>query len=174
MSVVRLPLLILKIMLRWLWLSLVVIILDQLSKQLVESSFMVFETLPVMPFLNLTLAYNEGAAFSFLADQGGWQRWLFVLLATAVTGVLVVWLGRLQPADRLVGLALALIIGGAMGNLIDRLLFGHVIDFIDAYYGDWHWPAFNLADSAIFLGVVLMLLDAFRAGRSGGEVERTG
>jgi signal peptidase II len=172
-SGVRLPLLILKIMLRWLWLSLVVIILDQLSKQLVESSFMVFETLPVMPFLNLTLAYNEGAAFSFLADQGGWQRWLFVLLATAVTGVLVVWLGRLQPADRLVGLALALIIGGAMGNLIDRLLFGHVIDFIDAYYGDWHWPAFNLADSAIFLGVVLMLLDAFRAGRSGGEVERT-
>ncbi len=174
MSVVRLPLLILKIMLRWLWLSLVVIILDQFSKQLVESSFMVFETLPVIPFLNLTLAYNEGAAFSFLADQSGWQRWFFVLLATAVTGVLVVWLGRLQPADRLVALALALIIGGAMGNLIDRLLFGHVIDFIDAYYGDWHWPAFNLADSAIFLGVVLMLLDAFRTGRSGGEGERTG
>ena len=174
MSVVRLPLLILKIMLRWLWLSLVVIILDQFSKQLVESSFMVFETLPVIPFLNLTLAYNEGAAFRFLADQSGWQRWFFVLLATAVTGVLVVWLGRLQPADRLVALALALIIGGAMGNLIDRLLFGHVIDFIDAYYGDWHWPAFNLADSAIFLGVVLMLLDAFRTGRSGGEGERTG
>ena len=171
MSVVRLPLLILKIMLRWLWLSLVVIILDQFSKQLVESSFMVFETLPVIPFLNLTLAYNEGAAFSFLADQSGWQRWFFVLLATAVTGVLVVWLGRLQPADRLVALALALIIGGAMGNLIDRLLFGHVIDFIDAYYGDWHWPAFNLADSAIVCGVALIFADGLFQPRSKGNKE---
>lgn len=149
-------------MLRWLWLSLIVVILDQASKQLIESSMMVFETLPIMPFLNLTLAYNEGAAFSFLADQGGWQRWFFVLLATGVTTVLVVWLGRLKPGERLVAVALGLIIGGALGNLIDRLLFGHVIDFIDAYYRDWHWPAFNLADSAIFLGVVLMLVDAFR------------
>lgn len=149
-------------MLRWLWLSLIVVILDQASKQLIESSMMVFETLPIMPFLNLTLAYNEGAAFSFLADQGGWQRWFFVLLATGVTIVLVVWLGRLKPGERLVAVALGLIIGGALGNLIDRLLFGHVIDFIDAYYRDWHWPAFNLADSAIFLGVVLMLVDAFR------------
>ena len=148
-------------MLSWLWLSLVVVILDQVSKQLVESSLMVFEILPVIPFLNLTLAYNEGAAFSFLADQGGWQRWLFVLLAIGVTTVLIVWLGRLKTDDRLVAVALGLIIGGASGNLIDRLLFGHVIDFVDIYYRDWHWPAFNLADSSIFLGVSLMLIDAF-------------
>lgn len=148
-------------MLRWLWLSLIVVVFDQASKQLVESKLMVFETLPVIPFLNLTLAYNEGAAFSFLADQGGWQRWFFVLLAIGVTTVLIVWLGRLRPGDRLVAVALSLIIGGALGNLIDRLLFGHVIDFIDAYYRDWHWPAFNLADSAIFVGVMLMLVDAF-------------
>ena len=151
-------------MLRWLWLSLVVVALDQASKQLVEANLMVFETLPVIPFLNLTLAYNEGAAFSFLADQGGWQRWFFVLLAIVVTTVLVVWLARLRPTERMVGIALGLIIGGAVGNLIDRLLFGHVIDFIDAYYRDWHWPAFNLADSAIFIGVVLMLIDAFWGG----------
>ena len=148
-------------MLSWLWLSLVVVILDQVSKQLVESSLMVFEILPIIPFVNLTLAYNEGAAFSFLADQGGWQRWLFVLLAIGVTTVLIVWLGRLKSGDRLVAVALGLIIGGASGNLIDRLLFGHVIDFVDIYYRDWHWPAFNLADSSIFLGVSLMLIDAF-------------
>ena len=153
-------------MLRWLWLSLVVVVLDQLSKQLVESSFLVFETMPLLPFLNLTLAYNEGAAFSFLADQGGWQRWLFSLLALVITMVLVYWLARLKPGERVVAMALGLIIGGAVGNLIDRLLFGHVIDFIDAHYRGWHWPAFNLADSAIFTGVVLMLFDSFRGGSS--------
>lgn len=153
-------------MLRWLWLSVVVVALDQLTKQLVESRFLVFETLPVMPHLNLTLAYNEGAAFSFLAGQGGWQRWLFAVLAVVVSTVLVVWLARLKPGERMVAAALGLIIGGALGNLIDRLLFGHVIDFIDVYYRGWHWPAFNLADSAIFIGVLLMLIDSFRPGRS--------
>ena len=145
-------------MLRWLWLSLFIIVLDQISKQLVESTFMVFETLPLLPSINLTLAYNEGAAFSFLSDQGGWQRWLFAGLAIIVTLVLVGWMNKLQN-ERLAAISLALIIGGAIGNLIDRLLFGHVIDFIDLYYGEWHWPAFNVADSAIIIGVVLMLID---------------
>ena len=145
-------------MLRWLWLSVFVIVLDQLSKQLVEASFMLYETLPV-PFFNLTLAYNEGAAFSFLSDQGGWQRWLFSGLALLVTIVLVVWLSRLRH-ERLLGASLSLVIGGAVGNLIDRVLFGHVIDFLDVYYGQMHWPAFNVADSAITLGVVFMFLDA--------------
>ncbi|MEW8013346.1 MAG: signal peptidase II [Candidatus Sedimenticola endophacoides] len=152
-------------MLRWLWLSLLVIGLDQLTKQLVEASLLVYERVSLLPFFNLTLAYNEGAAFSFLSDQGGWQRWFFVVLALVVTTALVVWLRQLGRGERRVAIALALIIGGAVGNLIDRLLFGHVIDFLDFYYGRWHWPTFNLADSAIFLGVVLMLLDALRDGR---------
>ena len=147
-------------MLRWLWLSLLVIGLDQVSKQLAESSLMVFETIPVIPFLNLTLAYNEGAAFSFLSDQGGWQRWLFAGLAMVVTLILIGWLGRLK-SEKILAISLSLVIGGAVGNLIDRLLYGHVIDFIDVYYQQWHWPAFNIADSAISIGVVLMLLDAF-------------
>ncbi|MES9965782.1 MAG: signal peptidase II [Sedimenticola sp.] len=149
-------------MLRWLWLSAIVIGLDQVSKQLVESSLMLYEVVPVMPFFNLTLAYNEGAAFSFLSDQGGWQRWFFSGLALLVSIILVIWISRLQQRERLIAISLSLIVGGAIGNLIDRVLHGHVIDFLDLYYGQWHWPAFNVADSAIFVGVVLMLLDAFR------------
>lgn len=148
-------------MLRWLWLSLLVLVLDQLSKQLVEASFGLHQVMALAPGFNLTLAYNEGAAFSFLSDQGGWQRWLFVGLASLVSLVLVIWISRLQRHDRLLAISLSLVLGGALGNLLDRVLFGHVIDFIDIYYGDWHWPAFNLADSAITLGVVLLLLDAF-------------
>lgn len=148
-------------MLRWLWLSLIIIGLDQISKQLIESSLLVHETVPIFPSFNLTLAYNEGAAFSFLSDQGGWQRWFFAGLATIVSGLLIGWLKQLTQQERLIAISLSLIIGGAIGNLIDRILFGHVIDFLDLYYGQWHWPAFNIADSAIFIGVVLMLLDAF-------------
>ena len=144
---------------RWLFLSLSVVIADQVSKQLVEASFLVFEQLPLLPFLNLTLVYNEGAAFSFLSDQGGWQRWLFSGLAVAVTAVLIAWLSRLPPGHRWTAAALSLIIGGALGNLVDRLLFGHVIDFIDLYYGRWHWPAFNVADSAITIGVVMIVIE---------------
>ena len=136
-------------MLRWLWLSFIIILLDQASKQLVENSLLVFESVSLLPFLNLTLVYNEGAAFSFLSDQGGWQRWFFVFMAGAVTLVLVFWLRRLRNRELWLAVALSLIIGGAVGNLLDRLLFGHVIDFIDIYYRQWHWPAFNVADSAI-------------------------
>jgi len=149
-------------MLRWLWLSLIVIGLDQISKQLVESSLLVYERVSLLPFFNLTLAYNEGAAFSFLSDQGGWQRWLFTALAVIVSGVLIAWMKQLRRQDRLLAIALSLIVGGAVGNLIDRILFGYVVDFLDFHYGQWHWPAFNIADSAIFLGVVLILLDALR------------
>ena len=149
-------------MLRWLILSLLVVVLDQLSKQLAEASLLVFERVPLLPGFNLTLVYNEGAAFSFLSDQGGWQRWFFVVLATVVTLVLVFWLSRLKRSERLIAIALGLIIGGALGNLIDRVLWGHVIDFIDLYYRHWHWPAFNVADSAITLGVVFIFVDALR------------
>ncbi|TVO78346.1 signal peptidase II [Sedimenticola selenatireducens] len=146
-------------MLRWLWFSLLIIVLDQVTKQLIEASFMVYETLSVLPFFNLTLAYNEGAAFSFLSDQGGWQRWFFALMASVVTIVLVVWLSRLR-GEKVLALSLALVIGGAVGNLIDRLLFGHVIDFLDFFYGQYHWPAFNVADIAISIGVALLFIDA--------------
>lgn len=153
---------------RWLWLSLVIVALDQVSKQLVESSLMVYETIPLLPYFNLTLAYNEGAAFSFLSDQGGWQRWFFTLVAAVVVIVLGVWLSRLKH-ERLLAVSLSLVIGGALGNLLDRLLIGHVIDFLDFFYHSYHWPAFNVADIAITLGVVLMFVDAFVGHKAGRD-----
>ncbi len=107
--------------------------------------------------LNWTLAFNTGAAFSFLADESGWQRWLFTALAIGVSAVLVVWLGRTRRGEWRTALPLALIVGGAIGNLIDRLRFGHVTDFIQVYHGDWYFPAFNVADSAISVGAVLLI-----------------
>jgi signal peptidase II len=153
-------------MLHWLWLSLFILVADQISKQLAESAIQLYERVALLPYLNLTLTYNRGAAFSFLSEQSGWQRWFFSVLAVVVTLVLVVWLKNLDRANRWTAISLSLIIGGAVGNLIDRLLFGHVIDFIDVYYGQWHWPAFNVADSAISIGVVLMLLEAFRGEKA--------
>ncbi|WP_428622861.1 signal peptidase II [Sedimenticola sp.] len=154
---------------RWLWLSLVVVGLDQISKQLIESSLLVYETVSILPYFNLTLAYNEGAAFSFLSDQAGWQRWFFALVAAVVVLVLVIWLSRLKR-ERLLAISLSLVIGGAVGNLLDRLLFGYVIDFLDFFYGSHHWPAFNVADIAISLGVALLFLDAF-VGRQAKQVD---
>ena len=147
-------------MIRWLWLSLLVILLDQGSKQIVEATLQLGEVQVLLPFFNLTLAYNPGAAFSFLSDQGGWQRWFFIALAFVVTTVMLVWLSRLKAEERWTALALALIVGGALGNVIDRILFGHVIDFIQLHYAGFYWPAFNVADSSIFVGVAIMLLDA--------------
>ena len=146
---------------RWLWLSAVVVILDQLTKHWVEESFVVYETFPVTSFFNLTLVYNKGAAFSFLADAGGWQRWFFTGLALLVSTYLVYWLMQLKKNQVLLPLAIAMLIGGAIGNVIDRFLYGHVIDFLDFYIQNWHWPAFNLADSAIVLGVTLFIWDSF-------------
>ena len=147
-------------MLKWLWLSLVVVLLDQATKYLADSLLDWGQPVPVLPFFNLTLLYNTGAAFSFLSDAGGWQRWFFILLALGVSGVLVHWLRRLPAGQLRMALALALILGGALGNVIDRIWFGHVIDFIQLYYRDWYWPAFNLADSAITVGAVLLIWDA--------------
>jgi signal peptidase II len=147
-------------MLRWLWLSLSVVGLDQYTKQLIAARFSLSESVELLPFLNLTLAHNQGAAFSFLSDQDGWQRGFFIVVALVVTLVLVTWLRRLGRGEWWTALALSLVIGGAVGNLIDRVLHGYVIDFIDVYYGSWHWPAFNVADSAICVGVALLLLDA--------------
>ena len=151
-------------MTRWLWLSALVVVLDQATKWLAEGALVPYTPAPLIPSLNLTLMYNEGAAFSFLADAGGWQRWFFAALAAVVTVVLTLWLRRLKVGEGMTAVGLVLIIGGAIGNVIDRVLTGRVVDFIDVYYGDWHWPAFNLADSAITLGVILLLLATLREG----------
>lgn len=149
-------------MLKWLWLTALVLVLDQASKWLAESSLSLYETVSVLPSLNITLAYNTGAAFSFLADAGGWQRWFFVALALVVSTILIIWLAKLKPQAKLEAFSLSLILGGAIGNVIDRVFYGHVIDFIDVYYGSNHWPAFNIADSAICVGAVLLIIDSFR------------
>ena len=153
-------------MLKWLWLSLLAVILDQGSKLVIDSSMRLYQSIPVMPYFNLTYVHNTGAAFSFLSEAGGWQRWFFAGLAILISAVIAVWLARLKQHETLLAVALSLVLGGAIGNLIDRLAYGYVIDFLDVYYGTWHWPAFNIADSAITLGVMLMLAESFGLGRS--------
>ena len=145
--------------LRWLWLAAVVVVLDQLSKWLAEHWLTLQQPVTLTSWFDLTLMYNRGAAFSFLGDAGGWQRWLFVALALAIGVVLIAWLRHCQPGQRRVPAALALVLGGAVGNLIDRLWHGQVVDFIVWHYRDWYWPAFNLADSAISLGAAMLILD---------------
>jgi signal peptidase II len=155
-----------KLIFVWLLLSAVVVVLDWWTKGLASEHLTLYRPLELTSWLNLTLAHNYGAAFSFLSDAGGWQRWLFTVLASVVTLVLFIWLLRLPAREKLTGVALALVIGGAIGNLIDRVMLGYVVDFIDVYYRDWHWPAFNVADSAITCGVILLLFDGlFVAGR---------
>jgi len=152
-------------MLKWLWISAVTLVLDQASKLAVDGNMQLFESIPLLPYFNLTYVHNTGAAFSFLAQAGGWQRWLFAGLAVVMSGIIAVWLHRLQKHETLMAVALSLVLGGAIGNLIDRVAYGYVIDFLDVYYQNWHWPAFNIADSAICVGVGLMLLESFGVGR---------
>lgn len=152
-------------MLKWLWLSLIAVILDQVTKLAVSNSMQYLESIDVMPFFRLTYVHNEGAAFSFLSDAGGWQRWLFAGLAFAMSIIITVWITRLKKQELLLAVSLSLVLGGAVGNLIDRVAYGYVIDFLDVYYQNWHWPAFNIADSAICVGVFLMILESFGIGR---------
>ncbi len=152
-------------MLRYLYLlSGSVVLLDQLTKQLANTHLTPYHPLPIAPWLNFTLSFNPGAVFSFLAGAGGWQRWFFTVLAIAVSAAIVVWMHRLSRTEWRLGVGLALILGGAIGNVIDRLLFGYVIDFIDVYYAHWHWPAFNIADSAITVGAVFLIVDSLFGG----------
>jgi signal peptidase II len=153
-------------MLKWLWLSLLAVILDQGSKLAIASSMQLYQSIQIMPYFNLTYVHNTGAAFSFLSEAGGWQRWFFAGLALVISIVIAVWLARLKQHETLLAVALSLVFGGAIGNLIDRLAYGYVIDFLDVYYQTWHWPAFNIADSAITLGVILMLVESFGFGGS--------
>jgi signal peptidase II len=148
-------------LMRWLSLAALIIVLDQISKLWISSHFMYGEGLRVMGFFNLVLAHNTGAAFSFLNDAGGWQRWMFSAIAI-VAAVWIVRLLRQHAQQTLFCLALALVLGGALGNLIDRVAYGYVVDFLDFYWGNQHFPAFNVADSAITVGAALLLLDSFK------------
>lgn len=168
----------------WLGLAAIIVVLDQLTKYLAASQLGFGEPVPLMPLLNLSLAYNQGAAFSLLSDSGGWQRWFFAVLSTLVSIVLVVWLGRLSSGEKWTGLALSLILGGAVGNLIDRLVHGYVIDFIDFYYtttakciplfhhatvNTCHFPTFNIADSAITVGAAVLIAVSLFDSRKPGD-----
>ncbi len=166
-------------MLKWLWLSAVVIVLDQGSKYLASQLLELYESVEFIPLLQFTLLHNKGAAFSFLSSAGGWQRWVFTLLALVVSAVIVVWLRRLSMQEKWQAAGLALILGGALGNVIDRISHGYVVDFLDFYYPaerclplfyqvrasvvECHWPAFNIADSAITIGVVVLIIDSLRS-----------
>ena len=145
----------------WLGIAFIVILLDQLTKITVTQLFQFGESRPVTSFFNLVLTYNPGAAFSFLADQGGWQRYFFTGVGL-VAAAYIVYLLKRHAGQKLFCWALSLILGGAIGNVIDRLLYGHVIDFLDFHVGGWHWPAFNVADMGICIGVAMFIVDELR------------
>lgn len=149
--------------LRWIWISVLVIALDLLTKWVALNQLQLHQQLPIIDGLfSFTLAYNPGAAFSFLAGAGGWQRWFFTAIAVGVSVMLVIWMARLPRSRRLEPIALALILGGALGNLYDRIMHGHVVDFILVHWQQsWFFPAFNIADSAITVGAALLILDMF-------------
>lgn len=152
-------------MLKWLWLSALVVVLDLGTKAMASHYLLLYQPVPVFPGFNWTLAHNTGAAFSFLADEPGWQRWFFSAIALVVSIGITVWIKRLAPTQTMLAVSLALVMGGALGNLWDRATLGYVVDFIDVYYQQSHWPAFNLADSAISVGAALLILDSLRNGK---------
>jgi len=151
---------------KWLSLSALIIVLDQASKLWITSHFAYGESLTVLSVFDLVLAHNTGAAFSFLSDAGGMQRWLFSVIAV-VASVWIVWLLRRHSAQTLFALALSLILGGALGNLIDRIAYGYVVDFLSFHWDEHYFPAFNLADSAITCGAFLLILDSFKERKHG-------
>lgn len=154
---------------RWLLLSAAVVALDLATKAWITATLRYGEAHEVTPFFNLVLVHNKGAAFSFLADASGWQRWFFTGVTLVISAVLV-WMLRRQHANRLLAVALALVLGGAIGNLWDRVTLGHVVDFVQLHAAGYSWPAFNVADSAISVGVALLLWDSVRPGHGAATV----
>lgn len=152
----------------WLLLSLLILVGDRITKDIFEGGLSMYQRIEVIPgYLDWTLAYNTGAAFSFLADAAGWQRWFFAGIAVLVSAVLVIWLKRLKPSETLLAVALAMVLGGALGNLYDRVVLGHVVDFVLVHWQSrWYFPAFNLADSFITIGAILLALDMFKSDKS--------
>ncbi|CAG0999583.1 signal peptidase II [Burkholderiales bacterium] len=155
---------------RWIAVAVAIVIVDQLAKFVVLAAFRPGDELPLLPFLSLVLTFNKGAAFSFLAEADGWQRWLFAAIAVSAAG-LIVWLLR-RGGSRLYCAGLALILGGAVGNLIDRLWLGEVVDFVLVHWRGWTYPAFNVADSAITIGAILLIVDSFRQRRADAPAPR--
>lgn len=147
--------------LKWLWTSLAIILLDQATKQIAEHTLTPHQPVNVLPYFDWYLTYNTGAAFSFLANAGGWQRWLFTAIAIVISVVIVQWIRKLPPEETMTAFSLSLILGGAIGNLIDRVYLGHVIDYIQVWLGNYPWPAFNIADAAISVGAALLILSSF-------------
>ena len=148
--------------LRWLWLTVVFLLADQVTKQYVANNMDLNDSIEVLPFFNITYVHNTGAAFSFLADQGGWQRWFFTAIAAIASVVFFVWLAKTPKQKPLLSIAFALLLSGTLGNLIDRVLFGYVIDFLDFHAAGYRFPAFNIADSMIFIGAAAMILDSIK------------
>ncbi len=144
---------------KWMILAGIIVIADQITKVIATLELTMYKAVAVMPMFNFTLIHNEGAAFSFLNDAGGWQRWLFTIISSVVSIVLVFWIKNLKPEEKFQALAFSFILGGAIGNLIDRVRLGYVVDFIEIYYNQYSWPAFNIADSAITVGVIILVVD---------------
>jgi signal peptidase II len=153
----------------WLWVTVAAMALDQWSKHAIEQHLPMSGIYTILPVLDFTRLHNPGAAFSFLAGASGWQRWFFTALACVVSAALVVWLARLERRANLVACSIALIIAGALGNVIDRVRFGYVVDFIQVHWHNAYFPAFNVADSSITVGAALLLIDAFFSGRQPGS-----
>jgi signal peptidase II len=160
--------------LKWLWLAAVVIAIDLGTKGMATAMLSYGDPVPIFPMFNLTLLHNTGAAFSFLAEAAGWQRWFFVILALGVSGVLIWWLWKLQRHETWTAIAIALILGGALGNVYDRIMHGYVVDFLHFYWQNWNFPAFNMADTAITIGAAMMILDVFRKPADSGEDTKRG
>ncbi|MCH7882098.1 MAG: signal peptidase II [Proteobacteria bacterium] len=147
--------------LRLLWISALVVALDQLAKLVAESLLSPHQAVNVLPFFDWYLTYNTGAAFSFLAGAGGWQRWFFAITTSMISIVILFWIKKLPPTDKITGISLCLILGGAIGNLIDRIYLGYVIDYIQVWLGTYPWPAFNIADAAISVGATILIVSGF-------------
>lgn len=148
----------------WFWLTLLMIALDQISKYWVAATMNLYDSIELLPFFSITYVHNPGAAFSFLADQSGWQRWFFTGISLIASIIFLVWLKRTNGSNQWLCIAIALLLGGAVGNLLDRALLGYVIDFLDFHLAGYRWPAFNIADSAIFVGAVMLIIDSIKNG----------
>lgn len=159
--------------LRWLWLAAAVVVLDLATKALMSSLLSYAQPVEVLPFFNLTLLHNTGAAFSFLAGHPGWQRWFFALVAVGASIGLTIWMRRLKSDERLLGASLALLIGGALGNLYDRLVHGYVVDFLSFHVAGWYYPAFNVADIGITLGAIGLIWESIFEGRKQARRRRS-
>ncbi len=158
--------------LRRLWISLLIIGLDQIAKLIAEDQLPLHRPVNVFPYFDWYLTYNEGAAFSFLAEAGGWQRWFFAITSIIISAIIIIWIKKLEKDDHLTAISLCLILGGAIGNLIDRIYLGHVIDYIQVWLGTYPWPAFNIADAAISVGAAILIISSFFSPEKNASNER--